>query len=253
MLTQFIAFMDTEEWDLDSMQIAEVLWFVQQVSPLVTETDGRGQEGETSESEDLREDSGKQAVIIALSLLIQSGSYQLALLLLQGKREANKNALQYPLTIPPSSQSASPTSIEQTSFPTEKLPIKLPDTGIFRNTLELGRLTKPLKQKINSKIAQELNVKETVRRSAELSTPKFPRYFPVLKPKKERWLDVALLIEDSQSMILWQSLLKEVQDFLEHLGAFRDIKPYRMNWDDDKKTCKSSLSIPFPITYLLKD
>ena len=196
--------------------------------------------GKTPESEDLREGSGKQAVIFSLSLLIQSGLYQLALLLLQGKRKANKKALQYPLTIPPSSQSPSSTSIEQTSFPTEKLPIKLPDTGIFCNTLELGRLTKPLKQKINSRIAQELDVKATVKRSAELSTPQFPCYFPVLTPKKEPWLDVALLIEDSESMILWQSLLKEVQDFLEHLGAFRDIKPYRMSWHDDKKNLQIS-------------
>ena len=165
MLKQFIAFMDTEEWDLDSMQIAEVLWFVQQVSPLVPKTDERERREKTSESEDLIEGSGKQ----------------------ENKGSDNKKAppsSQYPLIIPPSRQSASPTPIEQTSFPTEKLPIKLPDTGIFCNTLELGRLTKPLKQKINSRIVQELDVKKTVKRSAELSTPQFPRYFPVLTPKK---------------------------------------------------------------------
>jgi hypothetical protein len=82
MLKKFIAFMDTEEWNLDSMQIAEVLWFVQQVGSLVPENDERGRGRETSESEDLRESSGKQVVIFALSLLIQSGLYQLALLLL---------------------------------------------------------------------------------------------------------------------------------------------------------------------------
>ena len=90
MLAQLIAFMDAEEWDLDSIQIAEILWFVQQVSPLVPKTDERGRGGKTPEFEDLREDSGKQAVIFALSLLIQSGLYRLTLLLLQGKREANK-------------------------------------------------------------------------------------------------------------------------------------------------------------------
>ena len=243
MLKQFIAFLDAEEWDLDSMQIAEVLWFVQQVSPLVPEIDERGRGGETSESEDLRESSGEQVVIFAFLILIQSGLYRLALLLLRDNSEDNKKVFpppQYPLTIPSSSQSASPTPIEQTFFPTEKLPIKLPDTGIFRNTLELGRLTKPLKQKIDSRIAQELDVKETVKRSAELSTPQFPRYFPILTPTKESWLDVALLIEDSESMILWQSLLREVQDFLEHLGAFRDIKPYRLKWDDHSQTLQIS-------------
>ncbi|MFM7792469.1 MAG: hypothetical protein ACKO90_31700, partial [Microcystis panniformis] len=122
--------------------------------------------------------------------LIEKGLYSLALLLFLEKKGVGKkltksplSELIYPLTSP-SNKPVSSTPIEPNPYPTEQLPIKLPDTGIFRNTLELGRLLKPLKQKINSRIAQELNIKETVRRSAELSTPTQPRYFPVLTPKK---------------------------------------------------------------------
>jgi formylglycine-generating enzyme required for sulfatase activity len=270
MLEQFVAFVDTEKWELDSIQIAEVLWFVRTVTPLIRgEADGayqfcllaflKGVENlglclvwgtilEKWETPQIEFTKYQQELMMITLFwtLIEKGLYSLALLLFLEKKGVGKkltkpplSELKYPLTSP-SNKPVSSTAIEPNPYPTEQLPIKLPDTGIFRNTLELGRLLKPLKQKINSRIAQELNIKETVKRSAELSTPTQPRYFPVLTPKKERWLDVALLIEDSESMILWQSLLKEVQDFLEHLGAFRDIKPYRMNWDDLTKTLQIS-------------
>ena len=270
MLEQFVAFVDTEKWELDSIQIAEVLWFVRTVNPLIRgEADGayqfcllaflKGVENlglclvwgtilEKWETPKIEFTKYQQELMMITLFwtLIEKGLYSLALLLFLEKKGVGKkltkpplSELKYPLTSP-SNKPVSSTAIEPNPYPTEQLPIKLPDTGIFRNTLELGRLLKPLKQKINSRIAQELNIKETVKRSAELSTPTQPRYFPVLTPKKERWLDVALLIEDSKSMILWQSLLKEVQDFLEHLGAFRDIKPYRMNWDDLTKTLQIS-------------
>jgi formylglycine-generating enzyme required for sulfatase activity len=270
MLEQFVAFVDTEKWELDSIQIAEVLWFVRTVNPLIRgEADGayqfcllaflKGVENlglclvwvtilEKWETPQIEFTKYQQELMMITLFwtLIEKGLYSLALLLFLEKKGVGKkltkpslSELKYPLTSP-SNKPVSSTAIEPNPYPTEQLPIKLPDTGIFRNTLELGRLLKPLKQKINSRIAQELNIKETVKRSAELSTPTQPRYFPVLTPKKERWLDVALLIEDSKSMILWQSLLKEVQDFLEHLGAFRDIKPYRMNWDDLTKTLQIS-------------
>ncbi len=270
MLEQFVAFVDTEKWELDSIQIAEVLWFVRTVTPLIRgEADGayqfcllaflKGVESlglclvwgtilEKWETPQIEFTKYQQELMMITLFwtLIEKGLYSLALLLFLEKKGVGKkltkpplSELKYPLTSP-SNKPVSSTAIEPNPYPTEQLPIKLPDTGIFRNTLELGRLLKPLKQKINSRIAQELNIKETVKRSAELSTPTQPRYFPVLTPKKERWLDVALLIEDSESMILWQSLLKEVQDFLEHLGAFRDIKPYRMNWDDLTKTLQIS-------------
>ncbi|WP_293078603.1 formylglycine-generating enzyme family protein [Okeania sp. SIO3B5] len=238
MLKQFISFINKEQWDLDPMQMAEVLWFVQQVSQQEQEEDdsqyltaGSSEQLDKSfsryDSQNLIADSGEQLDKSSN----QSGNSQNSRV--GSGISSFSSAPQYPLTQP--SNKPQKTEIEQTSFPTEKLPIKLPDTGIFRNTLELSRFVKLLKQTVNSRIAQELDVNETVRISAELSTFEFPRYFPVLTPKKERWLDVALLIEDSDSMILWQSLLTEVQDFLEYLGAFRDIKPYGIKWDNDSE------------------
>ncbi|MCH2051243.1 MAG: hypothetical protein MK289_23185, partial [Trichodesmium sp. ALOHA_ZT_67] len=224
MFEKFIAFIKTKEWQLDSMQIAEVLWFVHQVSEQKQE-ENNSQNLVSSNTEELAENFD------------QSYDFQLsktASIQQPKKTPTRSSSSQYPLTTSSSNKSQN-TEIQPTSLTTEKLPIKLPDIAILRNTLELSRLIKPFKQKVNSRVAQELDVNETAKISAELSTLNFPRYFPVLTPKKERWLDVVLLIEDSDSMILWQSLLPEVRDFLEHLGAFRDIKLYRIKWDNNSE------------------
>ncbi|MDJ0730371.1 MAG: SAV_2336 N-terminal domain-related protein [Crocosphaera sp.] len=226
MLAELVSFIHQEKWDLDAMQIAEALWFMQKVSVLIPEIKESEHPEKTSEAEDVREDNKKSP---------------------NEKFSDNKIAnlepeRKFPITQLSHESSPLPKT-ENISSPLDELPIKLPDTGIFQNTLKLGRLAKLLKEKIDSRITKQLDIKKTVKLSAELSTSQFPCYFPVLTPKKERWLDVALIIEDSQSLILWQSLIGEVQKFLEHLGAFRDIKSYRMNWDN---SVQNSLQIyPF--------
>ncbi|MDJ0583160.1 SAV_2336 N-terminal domain-related protein [Crocosphaera sp.] len=222
MLTEIVSFIDQEKLDLDAIQIAEALWFMEKVSVLIPEIEESKDPEKTSELEYVTEDNNKP----------DNKKYADNKLVNLEKLEPERN---FPIT-QSSSESSSIPKTENTSSPLDKLPIKLPDTGIVTNTLELGRLFKPLKKKVNSRTVQELNVKETVKKSAELSTPKTPLYFPVLTPKKERWLDIALIIEKSESMILWQPLLKEVKEFLEHLGAFRDIKTYGMNWNQSTET-----------------
>ena len=51
-----------------------------------------------------------------------------------------------------------------------------------------------------------------------------PRYRPAL----ERWLDVAVVVEDSPTMSLWQPLMGEFRLMLERQGAFRDIRTWRL-------------------------
>ncbi|NEO98251.1 MAG: formylglycine-generating enzyme family protein [Symploca sp. SIO2E9] len=220
MLERLIEFMVEEGWDLTPSQIADVLWFWQQV-----ELDTLG---------DLREN------IVPVEGWIPRIWRKLVDIFksLESKEAKEENssvslpAASSPSLQLPSSEHYPLTTSAQDQSSVEEFPIKVPDTGILGNTLELGRTAKPLKQKINSRIAQELDILETVRQSAELSLPGFPVYFPVLSPKKVRWLDAVILIEKSESMLLWQPLLAEVQDFLENLGAFRDIKSYQISWDE---------------------
>ncbi|MCL2928611.1 MAG: formylglycine-generating enzyme family protein, partial [Trichodesmium sp. MAG_R01] len=227
MFEKFIAFIKTKEWQLDSMQIAEVLWFVHQVSEQKQE-ENNSQNLVSSNTEEPAEnfDQSYDFQPSKTASIQQQTTTK--------KTPTRSSSPPYPLTTSSSNKSQN-TEIQPTSLTTEKLPIKLPDIAILRNTLELSRLIKPFKQKVNSRVAQELDINETAKISAELSTLNFPSYFPVLTPKQERWLDVVLLIEDSNSMILWQSLLTEVRDFLEHLGAFRDIKLYRIKWDNNSE------------------
>ncbi len=48
-------------------------------------------------------------------------------------------------------------------------------------------------------------------------------------PARERWLDLALVIDDGTSMLLWQRLCGELRGVLERLGAFRDVRVYGLH------------------------
>ncbi|ABG51369.1 hypothetical protein Tery_2135 [Trichodesmium erythraeum IMS101] len=130
MFEKFIAFIKTKEWQLDSMQIAEVLWFVHQVSEQKQE-ENNSQNLVSSNTEELAENFD------------QSYDFQLsktASIQQPKKTPTRSSSSQYPLTTSSSNKSQN-TEIQPTSLTTEKLPIKLPDIAILRNTLELSRLS----------------------------------------------------------------------------------------------------------------
>jgi nucleoside phosphorylase len=53
-------------------------------------------------------------------------------------------------------------------------------------------------------------------------------WMPVLTPDLEPWLEVALVVDESKSMLLWQRTIREVQRLLERYGIFRDVRTWGM-------------------------
>src|SRR6266545_329964 len=51
---------------------------------------------------------------------------------------------------------------------------------------------------------------------------------PVFTPAAERWFDVALVVEDAPSMVVWQQTIRELTMLLERQGAFRDVRRWRL-------------------------
>jgi formylglycine-generating enzyme required for sulfatase activity len=120
----------------------------------------------------------------------------------------------------------------------DTLPVSLPDTKFWRETLKLGRAVRPLIQKIDSATQRQINLNSTVQKSAEYSlgrTDGSLALIPVYEAKKVRSLEVVLLIEEWASMVFWKQMAGEIRDWLEQIGAFRDVKLYRMGWDEDKQ------------------
>lgn len=103
----------------------------------------------------------------------------------------------------------------------EAIPIKVPAAVALRNSLALGRSLRPLMRKVPSRTESILDEEATVRRIAEEKI-----WMPVLKPAPQRWLELALVVEQSSSTAVWKQTITELQRLLEHHGAFRDVRTW---------------------------
>ncbi|GAA1027121.1 hypothetical protein GCM10009557_07220 [Virgisporangium ochraceum] len=87
--------------------------------------------------------------------------------------------------------------------------------------LAVQRALRPLKRLVDDRRRTLLDETATAHRSAQAMT-----VTPVMRPARERWLDVALVVDTGASMALWQRLAVELRDLLERHGAFRDVRGY---------------------------
>ena len=56
-------------------------------------------------------------------------------------------------------------------------------------------------------------------------------WLPVLRPQPVRWLDLAIVVDESPSMRIWARTLAQLRQLLEQIGAFRDIRQWRLSTD----------------------
>ncbi|MDJ0659480.1 MAG: formylglycine-generating enzyme family protein [Crocosphaera sp.] len=217
-LLKFIAFTQSENWEFDSYQIADILWLWQQQQGFDHKQEGDATGKSDTASDDSPDEKEKQKDD-------NQGD--------DDTGESSTASNDFPFILKNHKKEKLQTS------KLEKLPISLPDTAFLRDTLQLGRFARPLIQKIDSANQQELDIKRTVANTANYSLGNSSlTIIPTHKPKKVRSLDVILLIEESPSMVFWKQMSIEIRDWLEQLGAFRDVKYYRIR--ADKKTKSKS-------------
>lgn len=100
------------------------------------------------------------------------------------------------------------------------------DRSVFptlKNSLAIARALRPLKKRVPSKTGFILDEEQTATQSAINSS-----LMPVYKPKLTPWLDLALVIEDSNSTLMWKPVIDEFQSLLTHLGAFNTVNIWRI-------------------------
>jgi len=98
------------------------------------------------------------------------------------------------------------------------IPFQTPTAPALRKTLEIGRALRPLMRKVDSYTRMVLDEAATAEQTAEQQF-----CVTVVKPAQERWLEVALVIEESASSFLWQETLRDFKQVLERQGAFRSL------------------------------
>ncbi|MEO0537660.1 MAG: formylglycine-generating enzyme family protein [Cyanobacteria bacterium P01_A01_bin.123] len=110
------------------------------------------------------------------------------------------------------------------SAPAKKgIPFQAPTAPALRKTLAIGRALRPLMRKVDSYTQQILDEDATAEQTAE------QRFcMTVVRPAKERWLEVALVIEDSAASILWRETIRDFKQVLERQGAFRAVTVWHL-------------------------
>ncbi|MDF5729348.1 MAG: formylglycine-generating enzyme family protein [Rhizonema sp. PD38] len=121
------------------------------------------------------------------------------------------------------------------SFPqAQGLPIRIPDAPSLREPLNFAQSLYPLMRRVatgNKTILDEVATVELVA-SENISLP-VNICFPVLKSEPEPWLDLALVIDESQSMLIWRHTVDELQRLLKNYGIFRDLQVWGIKPDQE--------------------
>jgi WD40 repeat protein len=109
----------------------------------------------------------------------------------------------------------------QTSDSSGTISLQVPDAPSIREPLELARSLRPLARKISSGREIVLDEIATAQRFAAEGV-----CIPVFKAEPEPWLDLALVVDESKSMLIWRHTIRELKRLLEHYGIFRDVRTW---------------------------
>ncbi|WKX73219.1 SAV_2336 N-terminal domain-related protein [Streptomyces sp. XD-27] len=99
------------------------------------------------------------------------------------------------------------------------VPLRVPEGKALPAELSLGRALRPLKQHRPNPLRREMDEIATAAALAETGLPDV-----VTRPARERWLDLALVVDDGLSMLLWRRLAVELRTLMQRSGAFRAMR-----------------------------
>ncbi|MEU6086340.1 FxSxx-COOH system tetratricopeptide repeat protein [Streptomyces sp. NPDC047085] len=128
----------------------------------------------------------------------------------------------YDVPAPPGSNAPTP-ALSTPLFDTDTRP------GILRDPLRFARTLRPFNRRVRSRHRYTLDEEATAVRSAELG-----RWSPVEVDVPDRWFEVALVVEHSVSLAVWQGVAARLAELLRRQGAFADVRMWRLDTHDGK-------------------
>jgi formylglycine-generating enzyme required for sulfatase activity len=139
-----------------------------------------------------------------------------------------------PLISTSTAQSTSPPKApvysSSSSISSQNLSIGIPDAPSLREPLNLIKSLKLLMQKVPSGITADIDEEATVKRIVEEQI-----WIPILQEELEPWLDLALVIDESHSMLIWGCTIADLQCIFKQYGIFRELKVWGIKLDETKK------------------
>lgn len=105
----------------------------------------------------------------------------------------------------------------------QAISFRSPAATALPGKIALARSLRPLLRRISTSNNGVLDEAATAQRMADTHNG-----LPVLKPGWERWLDLAIVVDDWPSMGIWRQTINEFIELLQQIGAFRTVQTYRL-------------------------
>ena len=204
------------QFELDAEEMADLLWLGVRMGEVEVTS------GEKTPSEEITEDNAKKKDEERFEPDLSEISDEQVTAESQLDEKSKPSPPEVPVNLPNESDPKS-----QSQAASESIPFKAPAAPGLRDKLALGRSLRPLMRKVPSRTKKILDAEETVTQFAQNRT-----LIPKFKPEPERWLDLALVVEKSPSIIIWQEIITELQKLIELSGAFRSVSTWGLQTDD---------------------
>ncbi|MBD1848290.1 SUMF1/EgtB/PvdO family nonheme iron enzyme [Cyanobacteria bacterium FACHB-63] len=111
------------------------------------------------------------------------------------------------------------TSSQSTSSTAPGAALALPDTRSLHQSLEILKALRSLIRQVPSGDAKHLDISATVRAIADTDV-----WLLKLRPALETWLELAIVVDTSASMVIWQRTILDLRRVLAQSGVFRDVR-----------------------------
>jgi hypothetical protein len=118
-------------------------------------------------------------------------------------------------------------------------PVRVPAAESLPNKYGLNAALRPLKRRYPSSRTKILDVTATVEQISNGGPAA-----PILKAAPERWLNVALIVDESASMRVWREAIQELAILLTRHGSFRDVRSWYVNLDGPSVKLYSEAGLP---------
>jgi hypothetical protein len=110
------------------------------------------------------------------------------------------------------------------SAPDLGAPLAIPDAPSLRRSLDILQALRPLIRLVPSAEKQYLDIPATVKAVAETDL-----WLLKLRPMLEPWLELALVVDATPSMVIWQRTILNFRRVLSQSGVFRDVRLWGIN------------------------
>lgn len=109
--------------------------------------------------------------------------------------------------------------------PVAAVPLRVPDAPALTR-LKMARALRPLKRSVSTDDPGEVDAVATAHQAAETDV-----LMPIFVPLAERWLDVAVVVDEAPSMAVSGQTVHDLVAILRELGAFRDVRVWHYDSD----------------------